>query len=298
MSDFISRNRPLSDIRDLLIDRKASLRENFVNKNIHGWESFTHELPFFANETGRLFASENTFRSHLQSKDFAKHRERYAKHSEKEKIDLITLSQDTDFAIASLEDEIVFLYDFLRTTFEDTIDHVTRKQARTAREIEEELKSIHVGEGGEQTINHDDSSQSSSGGEEMDLNDRAIYNPLNLPLGFDGKPIPYWMYKLHGLAHEFKCEICGNASYWGRRAFEKHFSEWRHVNGLKALRIPNSAHFHGVTGIEDAIRLHEKMRKDSSLSIFNAEREMECEDGMGNVMSYRTYQDLMRQGML
>jgi len=24
-------------------------------------------------------------------------------------------------------------------------------------------------------------------------------NPLNIPLGYDGKPIPYWLYKLHGL---------------------------------------------------------------------------------------------------
>ena len=42
-------------------------------------------------------------------------------------------------------------------------------------------------------------------------------------MGWDGKPIPYWLYKLHGLNKEYKCEICGGASYWGRRAFEKHF---------------------------------------------------------------------------
>ena len=29
--------------------------------------------------------------------------------------------------------------------------------------------------------------------------EEAVYNPLKLPLGFDGKPIPYWLYKLHGL---------------------------------------------------------------------------------------------------
>lgn len=37
--------------------------------------------------------------------------------------------------------------------------------------------------------------------------DRAIYNPLKLPLGWDGKPIPYWLYKLHGLGKEFKCML-------------------------------------------------------------------------------------------
>ena len=30
-------------------------------------------------------------------------------------------------------------------------------------------------------------------------NPNPIYNPKNLPLGWDGKPIPYWLYKLHGL---------------------------------------------------------------------------------------------------
>ena len=44
-----------------------------------------------------------------------------------------------------------------------------------------------------------------------------------VPLDWTGKPIPYWLYKLHGLNIEYKCEICGNYSYWGPRAFERHF---------------------------------------------------------------------------
>ena len=82
--------------------------------------------------------------------------------------------------------------------------------------------------------------------------DKPIYNPLNLPLGWDGKPIPYWLYKLYGLGEEFKCEICGNHSYWGRRAFDNHFQEWRHHNGMRCLGIPNTKHFHDITKIEDA----------------------------------------------
>ena len=35
--------------------------------------------------------------------------------------------------------------------------------------------------------------------EESDEEEGAIYNPLKLPMGWDGKPIPYWLYKLHGL---------------------------------------------------------------------------------------------------
>lgn len=53
--------------------------------------------------------------------------------------------------------------------------------------------------------------------EEESDEEGPIYNPLNLPLGWDGKPIPYWLYKLHGLGVEYKCEICGDYSYKGRR---------------------------------------------------------------------------------
>ncbi len=62
-----------------------------------------------------------------------------------------------------------------------------------------------------------------AGGGDSDDEDGLKYNPKNFPMGWDGKQIPYWLYKLHGLGQEFKCEICGGASYWGRRAFEKHF---------------------------------------------------------------------------
>lgn len=53
-------------------------------------------------------------------------------------------------------------------------------------------------------------------GDESDEEDEFVYNPLKLPLGWDGKPIPYWLYKLHGLNLEFKCEICGECAPWAR----------------------------------------------------------------------------------
>ena len=34
---------------------------------------------------------------------------------------------------------------------------------------------------------------------DSDEEDEFVYNPLKLPMGWDGKPIPYWLYKLHGL---------------------------------------------------------------------------------------------------
>jgi splicing factor 3A subunit 3 len=38
---------------------------------------------------------------------------------------------------------------------------------------------------------------------ESDDEEQQIYNPLKLPMGWDGKPIPYWLYKLHGLGQVF-----------------------------------------------------------------------------------------------
>ena len=50
-------------------------------------------------------------------------------------------------------------------------------------------------------------------------------------MGWDGKPIPYWLYKLHGLNISYNCEICGNFTYKGPKAFQRHFAEWRHAHG-------------------------------------------------------------------
>jgi len=95
--------------------------------------------------------------------------------------------------------------------------------------------------------------------DDSDDDEAPIYNPLNLPLGWDGKPIPFWLYKLHGLGQEFKCEICGNESYWGRRSFDRHFQESRHAYGMRCLGIPNTKHFHDITLIEDARALYAKV---------------------------------------
>jgi splicing factor 3A subunit 3 len=38
------------------------------------------------------------------------------------------------------------------------------------------------------------------------------------------QPIPYWLYKLHGLNISYNCEICGNFTYKGPKAFQRHFA--------------------------------------------------------------------------
>ena len=88
-----------------------------------------------------------------------------------------------------------------------TKDNVQRRQARTAEERE--------GSDEEADVDLQDS----------DADDDDIpYNPKNIPLGWDGKPIPYWLYKLHGLNISYTCEICGNFTYRGPKVFQRHFA--------------------------------------------------------------------------
>ncbi|EUD68070.1 hypothetical protein C922_01682 [Plasmodium inui San Antonio 1] len=134
--------------------------------------------------------------------------------------------------------------------------------------------------------------------EDEDEDEKPIYNPLNLPLGHDNKPIPYWLYKLHGLSKEYTCEICGNYSYFGRAQFEKHFYEWRHSFGMKCLNIPNTLHFKEITKIDDALNLYERLKKQTQMNVFKPDQEVECEDSKGNVMNMKAYDDLKRQGLL
>lgn len=128
--------------------------------------------------------------------------------------------------------------------------------------------------------------------------DDKIYNPLKLPLAWDGKPIPFWLYKLHGLGVEFPCEICGNFVYMGRRAYDKHFNEARHIHGLKCLGINNGTLFREITSIKEAEELWAKIQKDKKKEKTLAENVVEMEDNEGNVMPEKVYHDLAAAGML
>ncbi|XP_078485903.1 splicing factor 3A subunit 3 [Ciona intestinalis] len=181
---------------------------------------------------------------------------------------------------AFIEAKIYHMMEQLGEQRQATRDNVQRRQARTETERQDD---------GEEVVSESES-------EEED--DEIIYNPKNLPLGWDGKPIPYWLYKLHGLNINYTCEICGNQTYRGPKAFQRHFSEWRHAHGMRCLGIPNTAHFANVTQIEDAMALWTKIKQAKSSERWNPENEEEYEDSAGNVVTKKTYEDLQRQGLL
>ena len=119
-----------------------------------------------------------------------------------------------------------------------------------------------------------------------------------LILDEDGKPVPYWLVRLHGLNIEYPCEICGGASYRGRRAWDRHFQEPRHAHGMRCLGVPNTKDFHDVAKIADVLALAERLRADASRAAFRPGVDEEFEDSRGNLLSRSLYEDLARQGLL
>jgi len=162
--------------------------------------------------------------------------------------------------------------------------YIEKKQSLSAEERRKELEQEEQEEEEEE--------------EEEDEEEPVRMTIENYPIGWDGKPIPYWLYKLHGLGIEYKCEICGNTSYFGRKAFEKHFQEWRHAHGMTCLGIPNTLHFQEITKIQDAQALWAKIKVDGQKGAWKPEAEEEYEDVEGHVMSRKTFEDLKRQGLV
>uniref|UniRef100_A0A6A7FTZ1 Splicing factor 3A subunit 3-like n=2 Tax=Hirondellea gigas TaxID=1518452 RepID=A0A6A7FTZ1_9CRUS len=180
--------------------------------------------------------------------------------------------------LATIESQVFRLVELLAEQKVATKENVQRKQARKDGEEDEE--------------------EDASASESDDEDDEVPYNPKNLPLGWDGKPIPYWLYKLHGLNISYTCEICANFTYKGPKAFQRHFAEWRHAHGMRCLGIPNTAHFANVTSIEDALKLWEKLKEQKNGERWQAETEEEYEDSSGNVFNRKTFNDLKKQGLL
>ncbi|KAI1340803.1 hypothetical protein F5Y15DRAFT_377969 [Xylariaceae sp. FL0016] len=194
-------------------------------------------------------------------------------------------------AIAEREFRVQRLARAMSTERSDTRVNIERKQGMTERERQLELDNLFNASA---TINQ---AAEAEEGEEAD-DDERIYNPLKLPLAWDGKPIPFWLYKLHGLGVEFPCEVCGNYVYMGRRAFDKHFNEARHIYGLKCLGITSTSLFRDITGIDEALRLWEKIQKDKRSGKIDDGSVVQMEDAEGNVMPEKVYYDLQKQGLL
>uniref|UniRef100_A0A1J3JT40 Splicing factor 3A subunit 3 n=1 Tax=Noccaea caerulescens TaxID=107243 RepID=A0A1J3JT40_NOCCA len=316
--DFFQRTEPLRDLDRILSKVETDFEEQYADGKVEGWENHGQENELIPSQhtvidldyyttveelidvgpeklkealgalglkvggtpqqrAERLFLTKHTPLEKLDKKHFAKQT-----HNRKQNGDAkATQESDNAKEIALTEAKVKKLCNLLDETIERTKQNVVKKQALTYEEMEEER------EGEEANVES-----------ESDDEDGQIYNPLKLPMGWDGKPIPYWLYKLHGLGQEFKCDICGNCSYWGRRAFERHFKESQHQHGMRCLGIPNTKNFNEITSIEEAKELWKRIQERQGENKWRPELEEEYEDREGNIYNKKTYSDLQRQGLI
>lgn len=289
LEDFIKRTKPLFDLRPLLEDER--LKWSTLESNAEPPTNHDDGDHLRCEPCGKHFANEAVFKGHLTGHKHLKNasspsttRKKARKHpANKIQIYLSLIKR--------------FMDELLGEVREDTRANVERKSILTPEErLTEALIEEREGEDNEVAPTTEKAmkktKESGKGDEE------EIYNPLKLPLDWDGKPIPFWLWRLHGLGVKFECEICGNYEYMGRRAFDAHFTEWRHVNAMKCLGIPNSKAFFQITRIDEARALWEKIKEDTRRERFKPEAQEECEDDQGNVYTRKTFEDLRRQGLL
>ncbi|KAI8575662.1 hypothetical protein K450DRAFT_260568 [Umbelopsis ramanniana AG] len=297
LESFFARAKPLYNLDALREKSKEKFESDWKEKKVPGWEKKLGEEEEAAPELfciacQKQFSKQTVFDGHLTGKKHIKAQKQLLEQKgpnldqaeiEKARQKALEEKEDKDKPVAWQEVLISSYVDALSSHREDTKANVERKQALTDREraIEQEQEDHELVEN-----------------ESDDDDEDKIYNPLKLPLGWDGKPIPYWLYKLHGLGVEYPCEICGDFVYMGRKAFDKHFQEWRHAHGMRALGIPNTRHFHEITQIDDAYTLWDKLKKKGRADEFKADTLEEFEDAEGNVFNKKTYEDLKRQGIL
>ncbi|OCF75015.1 splicing factor 3A subunit 3 [Kwoniella mangroviensis CBS 8886] len=308
---FFERALPLVNVQAKLKEEEEKFKNDWAEGKVPGWEAESSTSKKQGNVNGngeglwcqycqKSYSKQTVYDAHLKS-DKHKKKEQAAKSSSNHTTNgspAPNPAASTSTYRTKLEQpaRLTYLVQVLLTfppipgKLADTRTETERKMALTARERETELEEQEEAPPVPVDLGND---------EDDDEDDEKIYNPLKLPLGFDGKPIPYWLFKLHGLGVTFECEIC-QQSMQGRRAFDKHFTEGKHLLALRALGIPSSAqrHFLNITTISDAMALADKLKREGRKSITENERAEEFEDEEGNVYDRKTYFDLKKQGLL
>lgn len=302
LQGFLQRTRPLENLSQLFASIASDFDKAWSSNEVAGWIVDTAATAIGPATDGvwcadceKEFKNENVFKAHLTGKKHIRAAEvRATRQGDGVEANGASAKRDRlrlkERAIAEREYRARRLAAAMSQERDDTRVNIERRQGMTERERQMELDAL-FNETEEAAPGGGDS-ESESDGEEK------IYNPLKLPLAWDGKPIPFWLYKLHGLGVEFKCEICGNYVYMGRRAFDKHFNEARHIYGLKCLGITNTTLFREITGLEDALKLWEKLQKEKKQGRVDEGGIVQMEDGDGNVMPEKVYYDLQKQGLL
>lgn len=277
LTSFISRTDPYFDVDACLESIQSAFIKQYDNSNI--FQRQQKQTSHYCAFCNRYFDTAESLQKHTNQKSHKKNEEKANKMG-----GLSNLIEERRMKQMKFDSQCYALFQLIekvRPKLIATIENTRRRQTLSAAVLEAEANL-------DAPIVFDESD---------DEDEQHFYNPKGLPLGWDGKPIPYWLYKLHGLSVEYKCEICGNKSYWGSLAFERHFFDTKHINGLKAIGIPPTRHFLYVTGVSEALALYDKIKKTLEHEVWQqGDEEVETEDGQ--VMSYKIYRDLRNQGFI
>ncbi|TQS33293.1 hypothetical protein Golomagni_06369, partial [Golovinomyces magnicellulatus] len=310
LESFMRRTKPLENVDKNLAKFDEEFEQQWAKDEVEGWQLSTDAAngsaqalssaeAIWCEDCEKEFKNENVYKNHLTGRKHIKAAEQRKQRqgetgreqSNGDRSGHVSASRLKERAIAQREQRIKRLASAMSTERGDTRVNVERKQGMTERERQQELENLLRDSETRQE-------QVGEGDDDGDDDDEKIYNPLKLPLAWDGKPIPYWLYRLHGLGVEFTCEICGNFVYMGRRAFDKHFTEARHIHGLKCLGITNTTLFRDIIVITEAEKLWEKIQREQKKTKIDEGSMVQMEDGEGNVMPEKVYYDLQKQGLL
>ncbi|EAY14533.1 Zinc finger, C2H2 type family protein [Trichomonas vaginalis G3] len=254
--------------------------ENIINQFNKTYADKKSQQKFYCEYCNRDLKTEERFKVHQTEKSHLRKVQKI-ENTPGGLEEVVRMRTERNRAVEQNSFLAIQLLQILKSVLEATIENTKRKQTVTAATIEAERDL-------DAPITF----------EENDSEDEEQFvNPKGLPLGWDGKPIPMWLYKLHGLSVEYKCEICGNRSYWGIAAFERHFVEATHVSHLKALGIPNTKHFLYITKINEAVNLFKKIKGTLKEEVWQKGQE-EIEAADGTVVPLKLYEDCVRQGLI
>eukprot|EP00831_Metopus_contortus_P071026 TRINITY_DN6495_c0_g1_i2.p1 TRINITY_DN6495_c0_g1~~TRINITY_DN6495_c0_g1_i2.p1 ORF type:complete len:354 (-),score=71.42 TRINITY_DN6495_c0_g1_i2:77-1138(-) len=295
--EFIRKSQPLIKIEQYQENLKNCFEEEYKAGTLEDWKKVIEKCkvegesdPLFCFACQKKFANEHILDQHKRGKKHIKCiNALFAKYGDLEKAEAQLPKKVSSATEAQLK-EMIFqeyainkMYDYLNDIIVASINQTRKKLSQLYTERVADLMDT---KGVQEDVESDPEEE------------KKTLHQKKMPVGWDGQPIPLWLYRAHGLGIEYKCEICGGASYWGRRAFERHFQEWRHAYGMKCLKIPNTIHFRDVTRIADAIRLYKKILEDNYKNSFKPDIEEEFEDSDGHILSRKEYIDLQRQGLL
>lgn len=285
---FYWRQNPLMPELDIEKEVEAKFRANSEQKPDTEDGKVNENGEVFCAACNKVFAKETVFKAHLSGKKHqknAKNTDSGGGHVTKPR------EVGTDFG----EFKIHFFAEKLRETIENSKLDIQRRETLTERE---RLMEIEYDQSDYTTVSGSSENSSNSSSEDDDQDES--YDFKNLPVGIDGRPIPYWLYKLQGYHKSYDCEICGNITYRGRNVFSKHFGNAKHQYGLKCLGIEDDSMplFKNITRIDEAVALWRRLKKERRKKEDEAENAIEVEDEEGNAISEKDYLDLKKQGLL